>query len=357
MAYALYTASYGAPKANYRVTISETSSGMLATVLSTATGPVLNTAGDAYLDGSGNLSVYIDTARTWSVNVITPTVGVANGGGAGIGSSGGGSGSSDSTAALQTAGNASLASLDTKVPAKGTAAAAAAQPVTIATDDGVQTKLGIVTETAPASDTASSGLNGRLQRVSQRLTSLIAQIPATLGIKTASASLSIAPASDALFSLTPTSVRSAITVTRPANVTAYTAGDVVGGVITFTNAALLSAAYLTVLGASVRYDVAAIPSGMTTFRLYLYDVTPPSALADNAAWDLPSGDRASFQGFIDLGSLEDLGSTLFGQLDGLNRQIKTASTSLFGYLVTSTGWTPAANSETLVVTLRGLSGV
>jgi hypothetical protein len=36
------------------------------------------------------------------------------------------------------------------------------------------TKVGSVTEAAPASDTASSGLNGRLQRIAQRLTSLIA---------------------------------------------------------------------------------------------------------------------------------------------------------------------------------------
>jgi hypothetical protein len=42
------------------------------------------------------------------------------------------------------------------------------------------TQLGIVTETAPASDTASSGLNGRLQRIAQRLTSLIALVPAAL---------------------------------------------------------------------------------------------------------------------------------------------------------------------------------
>jgi hypothetical protein len=33
--------------------------------------------------------------------------------------------------------------------------------------------IGAVTETAPASDTASSGLNGRLQRIAQRITSLI----------------------------------------------------------------------------------------------------------------------------------------------------------------------------------------
>src|SRR5205085_9744436 len=40
------------------------------------------------------------------------------------------------------------------------------------------TRWGALTETAPANDTASSGLNGRLQRIAQRLTSLIAPLPA-----------------------------------------------------------------------------------------------------------------------------------------------------------------------------------
>lgn len=43
------------------------------------------------------------------------------------------------------------------------------------------TQAGSLTETAPATDTASSGLNGRLQRISQRLTSLIALLPTSLG--------------------------------------------------------------------------------------------------------------------------------------------------------------------------------
>lgn len=42
------------------------------------------------------------------------------------------------------------------------------------------TKIGSLTETAPASDTASSGLNGRLQRIAQRITSLISLLPAAL---------------------------------------------------------------------------------------------------------------------------------------------------------------------------------
>lgn len=41
-------------------------------------------------------------------------------------------------------------------------------------------EVGAVTETAPATDTASSGLNGRLQRIAQRLTTLLAVFPTTL---------------------------------------------------------------------------------------------------------------------------------------------------------------------------------
>ena len=66
--------------------------------------------------------------------------------------------------------------------------------------------IGAVNEAAPASDTASSGLNGRLQRIAQNISSLITQLPATLGIKTAAASLSVAPASDAIFNTKPKAV-------------------------------------------------------------------------------------------------------------------------------------------------------
>lgn len=58
------------------------------------------------------------------------------------------------------------------------------------------TKIGSLTETAPASDTASSGLNGRLQRIAQRLTSLIALIPTSLGQKTMANSFAVVLSSD-----------------------------------------------------------------------------------------------------------------------------------------------------------------
>jgi hypothetical protein len=133
-------------------------------------------------------------------------------------------------------------------------------------------------------------------------------------------------------------------VTRPANQTPYTALDVVGGVIEFPNMGP-AGGQIKITSVDLRIDVAAVPAGMTTFRLHLYNVTPPSAIADNAAWDLPAGDRAAYLGYVDILTPVDVGSTLSIQTDALNRQVKLAGTSLFAYLVTTGGFTPAANSE------------
>lgn len=100
-----------------------------------------------------------------------------------------------------TTGNSSTASIDTKTPALGQALAASSTPVVLtalqitaltppaaitgyaldATVTTTNTEIGGLTETAPATDTASSGLNGRLQRLAQRLTSLLALLPPALG--------------------------------------------------------------------------------------------------------------------------------------------------------------------------------
>jgi hypothetical protein len=101
-------------------------------------------------------------------------------------STSGPSGGGDASAANQIAGNASLTSIGSKVATEATLAAQAA-------------RFGALAEAAPATDTASAGLNGRLQRIAQRLTSLIALLPAGLGAKTSAASLSTTPASDAAY--------------------------------------------------------------------------------------------------------------------------------------------------------------
>jgi hypothetical protein len=69
-------------------------------------------------------------------------------------------------------------------------------PTGAATEATLAADLGALTETAPGTDTASAGLNGRLQRVAQRLTSLIALLPASLGQKTKANSFAVTVASD-----------------------------------------------------------------------------------------------------------------------------------------------------------------
>lgn len=149
---------------------------------------------------------------------------------------------------------------------------------------------------------------------------------------------------------------SAQIVTRPANTTSYNANDVVGGVITFSGLGPAGESR-RIISADLRYDVPAVPAGMANMRLYLYSVTPPSAIADNGSWSLSSGDRAAFVGYIDLGTPVDLGSTLFVQQDGLNKQVRLApaENALYGYLITDGGYTPAGGSETFRITLRTVS--
>lgn len=162
------------------------------------------------------------------------------------------------------------------------------------------------------------------------------------------------PGTTNLVAAAPASYSAAVTVTRPANTTAYSANDVVGGAITFPTIGP-SGGHVNLSGFAVRMDIAAVPSGMTSFRLHLYNVTPPSALADNAPWDIPSGDRSAYLGYLDLGTMTDFGSTLFAQNDQFVKKVKltAASTTLYGYLVTAGAYTPAGNSEVYTVTVSG----
>lgn len=79
------------------------------------------------------------------------------------------------------AGNNNIGDVDVASSALPTGASTSAKQDTIIGHvDGLETLTGAVDETAPATDTANSGLNGRLQRIAQRLTSFIALVPSAL---------------------------------------------------------------------------------------------------------------------------------------------------------------------------------
>jgi hypothetical protein len=148
-------------------------------------------------------------------------------------------------------------------------------------------------------------------------------------------------------------------VTRTNDTNVYAANDIIGAA-TGSTAALSfgtlgpSGQEVMITSVGLEIDAAAVIAGETSYRLYLYNITPPSALGDNAAWDLGAGDRASYLGYVDLGTPVDLGSTLYVEANGLNKQIKMAGTGVFGYLVTIGTYTPTA-SRVYTVTLHTMA--
>lgn len=119
----------------------------------------------------------------------------------------------------------------------------------------------------------------------------------------------------------------------------HTAGDCNGAAAEFVLAAPSGCVFM-ITDADFYIDGGTAEA--TAWRLHLYNVTPPSASADDAAWDVPSGDRSAYIGYIDLGTAVDLGSTQGIQNAGVNRSVKLSGTSVFGYLVNLTTLTPAA---------------
>ena len=140
---------------------------------------------------------------------------------------------------------------------------------------------------------------------------------------------------------------SPVTITRPNDTSAYTANDVIGAATGSTAAVEFknmgpTGARIMITSTQLEVDASAVISGETSYRLHLYNITPPSASGDNAAWDLPSGDRASYLGFIELGTPVDLGSTLYVEQNIVNKQTSLSTQSLWGYLVTIGAYTPTA---------------
>lgn len=147
-----------------------------------------------------------------------------------------------------------------------------------------------------------------------------------------------------------------VSVTRPSDTTTYTANDVLGPTGAGTsgidfNLGAISGSVIQIDSVSLERDVAALISGETSYKLYLYNVTPPSALADNAAFDIPSGDRASFLGPISIGTPFDEGSTLYIEQNGIGKRVKLSGTHVFGYLVTVGSYAPAS-ATVLKVTIH-----
>ncbi len=234
--------------------------------------------------------------------------------------------------------------------------------------------VGAVTETAPSTDTASSGTNGRLQRVAQRLSSMIALLPAALGvggglkIDGSGTALPISVAS--LPSVAVTNVgtfatqstlqagtnyvgttggnTAQIDVTPTLTVAAtYVSGDYVGTSttpMTFSGASRINNSTGTILSA-VLVD-GALQS--VACELWLFDTTL-TAPADSAAWTLTDAEAKRCIGVIPFSTYYASGanSISFAQGVGIGFKTISASTNLYGCLVTRGAPTYASGDLTV----------
>lgn len=135
---------------------------------------------------------------------------------------------------------------------------------------------------------------------------------------------------------------------------AYSANDVMDVAKEFTGMCGPLGGVIRVLSTEVLISETALQASEAAYRLHLYSVTPPSAPADNAAWDIPAGDRVSYRGFIDLGTPVDLGSSLYVYTPDVNKNIyvppSVNGASLFGLLVTIAGFTATATARKITLT-------
>jgi hypothetical protein len=137
--------------------------------------------------------------------------------------------------------------------------------------------------------------------------------------------------------------------TRPNDTNAYAANDVIAdSTASPTNLSISTGmakgSSIMITSARIRVDGhSSLPAGIGNFRVALFS-SAPTAINDNAAFDVISADKAKFLDYIDIGTPIDLGSRIFGKTNGINSHIKLASTSntLYAQLITLGGYTPVA---------------
>lgn len=112
---------------------------------------------------------------------------------------------------------------------------------------------------------------------------------------------------------------------------AYTAGNVVGGVLTFA-----SAVQSTVLSGVLESVTVVVKSNYTGgFKLYLFDSTPGTTFTDKTAPAVTTADASKFLDFVTLSSADQgLGTNnTYYVADNIGKSLKLVGTSLYGVLV------------------------
>lgn len=213
--------------------------------------------------------------------------------------------------------------------------------------------VGSLTEAAPATDTASSGLNGRAQRIAQRITSLIALFTAGPAAKAAALPVTIAT-DDPLLGAGSTASTG---VTRPADTTAYAINDCwsdstsapTAGGFTLTGLGRVSGGSGVISDLIITSSID--PATLLQAEIWIFD-SAVTAVNDNAAFAMSDADVLKLVGVVPftlLSTVAGSGTNSYYWASNLNLGYTCVGTANLRYLIkVKNAYTPG-NAEVLTV--------
>jgi hypothetical protein len=208
---------------------------------------------------------------------------------------------------------------------------------------------------APNDAEALTG-NGSFIAISRAIRTLLTQIkalfPTALGPQAVAASLSIVPATAAIFPVGGGSV--SVSVTPTVTAVAYDPNDVVGGELAFAGAVRVVAgsALLQSLLIQSRADLAA--TGVS-LEVYFFGANPATNPTDNNVISLAEADFDKYMGHVEISDWKKVGTTFcVGQAQNLAIPVRAAAgeTIVYAIIVTRSAVTMAVGD--LKVTARFL---
>ena len=227
--------------------------------------------------------------------------------------------------------------------------------------------VGSLTETAPATDTASSGLNGRLQRIAQRLTSLIALFPAAFtsggGIKAGLVDAIPAGANvigqvivdSGFVTASGSLIKVETEYTRVADTNAYAIGDVVSNDVTTTAPISLANCFRVVGGSGYVTKIKLITnkkSIVPRFRIHFFNVSTATLAGDNLPYKELYADTSKRVGYWDMPAMitaaDSTNSDISRTIDMSVRMAVNADPAgqgLYAVLETLDAFTPASGQK------------
>ena len=137
-------------------------------------------------------------------------------------------------------------------------------------------------------------------------------------------------------------------ITRPANTTAYAAGDSIGGLVTISNMQMPKGGGISIRRLQILGKVAAVPASMAALTVHLFKENPAATAAtvtDNVAFAINSADADKYIGSVTTSAIVDRGSVISIASENLNMPVFLEDEILYAFVVTEAGFTPAANSE------------